>query len=320
MRSPRKLFHLAALLASLAAVGQTRAAPYPDHPVELVVPSAAGGGTDTVARAFSEAMRKYLPQPLTVVNKPGASGAIGMTDVARAKPDGYKLGIIIAEAVIVPHLGPTTLDAAELVSIARLNADPSAITVKADARWNTIEAFLAFAAAHPGEVQVGNSGPGSIWHLAATALEDKAHVRFNHVPFSGAAPALVALMGGHIDAVAVSPAEVSAYVAAGKVKTLAVMAEQRVGGFENVPTLRERGIDLSIGTWRGLAAPKGTPPEVLETLAAASRKAVADPVFVAALRRQNLGIAYADAATFKAMIAADNAVMKALVAKTNLSK
>jgi tripartite-type tricarboxylate transporter receptor subunit TctC len=265
-------------------------------------------------------MRKYLSQPLTVVNKPGASGAIGMTDVARAKPDGYKLGIIIAEAVIVPHLGPTTLDAAELVPIARLNADPSAITVKADSRWNTIEAFLEFAAAHPGEVQVGNSGSGSIWHLAATALEDKAHVKFNHVPFSGAAPALVALMGGHIDAVAVSPAEVSAYVVAGKVKTLAVMAEQRVRGFANVPTLRERGIDLSIGTWRGLAAPKGTPPEVLETLAAASRKAVADPVFVAALRRQNLGIAYADAATFKAMIAADNAVMKALVAKTNLSK
>lgn len=311
---------MAALLASLAATGQAPAAPYPDHPVELVVPSAAGGGTDTVARAFSEAMRKTLPQPLVVVNKPGASGAIGMTEVARAKPDGYKLGIIIAEAVIVPHLGPTTLDAAELVPIARLNADPSAITVKADSRWNTIEAFLAFARAHPGEVLVGNSGPGSIWHLAATALEDKAHVRFNHVPFSGAAPALVALMGGHVDAVAVSPAEVSAYVAAGKVRTLAVMADQRVRGFENVPTLRERGIDLSIGTWRGLAAPKGTPPEVLEVLAAASRKAVADPVFVAALRRQNLGIAYADAATFQAMIAADNARMKALAARINLRK
>ncbi|KJK14945.1 ABC transporter substrate-binding protein [Burkholderiaceae bacterium 16] len=311
---------MATLLASLAAAGPAQAAPYPERPIELVVPSAAGGGTDAVARAFCEAMRKYLPQPLTVVNKPGASGAIGMTEVARAKPDGYKLGIIIAEAVIVPHLGPTTLNALDLVPIARLNADPSAITVKADSRWNTMDAFLKFAAAHPGEVQVGNSGPGSIWHLAATALEDKAHVRFNHVPFSGAAPALVALMGGHIDAVAVSPAEVSAYVAAGKVRTLAVMADQRVKGFENVPTLREQGIDLSIGTWRGLAAPKGTPPEVLEVLAVATRKAVADPVFVEALRRQHLGIAYADAATFKAMIAADDVVMKGLVAKTNLKR
>ncbi|WP_428979442.1 tripartite tricarboxylate transporter substrate binding protein [Cupriavidus oxalaticus] len=321
MRISRKLLCMAALLLpSFAVIGQTPTARYPEHPVELVVPSAAGGGTDTVARAFSEAMRKYLSQTLTVVNKPGASGAIGMTEVARARPDGYKLGIIIAEAVIVPHLGPTTFDPAQLVPIARLNADPSAITVKADSRWNTIEAFLAYAKAHPGEVQVGNSGPGSIWHLAATALEDKAHVKFNHVPFTGAAPALVALMGGHIDAVAVSPAEVSAYVSAGKLKTLAVMAGQRVSGFENVPTLRERGIDLAIGTWRGLAAPKGTPPEVLEILAAASRKAVADPVFEAALRRQNLGIAYADAATFKAMIAADNAVMKALVAKTKLKK
>ena len=108
MRISRKLLYMAALLLpSLAVIGRTPAAPYPDHPVELVVPSAAGGGTDTVARAFSEAMRKYLSQPLTVVNKPGASGAIGMTEVARARPDGYKLGNIIAEAVIVPHLGPT---------------------------------------------------------------------------------------------------------------------------------------------------------------------------------------------------------------------
>ncbi|WP_343657314.1 tripartite tricarboxylate transporter substrate-binding protein, partial [Cupriavidus sp.] len=152
MRLPRKHLQtalllaaqLAAFLAAVPVMGQTTAATYPSHAVELVVPSSAGGGTDTVARAFSEAMRKYLPQPLTVVNKPGASGAIGMTEVARARPDGYKLGIIIAEAVIVPHVGPTTFDPAQLVPIARLNADPSAITVRADSRWNTIEAFLAF--------------------------------------------------------------------------------------------------------------------------------------------------------------------------------
>lgn len=175
---------------------------YPGKAVELVVPASAGGGTDALARAFAEIVKKHLPQPLIVNDRPGASGVVGMSDVLNGKPDGYKVSVVIAELVILPHLNLAKFTYADFQPVARLNADPSAITVRADAPWNTIEEFLAAAKAKPDEMRVGNSGNGSIWHLAAAGLEDKAGVKFNHVPYQGAAPGVVALLGGHIDAVA----------------------------------------------------------------------------------------------------------------------
>jgi tripartite-type tricarboxylate transporter receptor subunit TctC len=199
-----------------------------------------------------------------------------------------------------------------------LNADPSAITVKADAPWNTIEEFLAAAKKSNGEMKLGNAGQGSIWHLAAAALEEKTGVKFNQVPFNGAAPAVLALLGGHIDVVSVSPAEVTTYVQSGKLKTLAVMSDQRVKGFENVPTLKERGIDLSIGTWRGIAAPKGTPPEVVAKLKDLAAKTMNEPVLKDTMDKQNMGAAWADDVQFRAAMAKDNAYFKQLMTKLNI--
>ena len=302
------------LPASLLAQGSG----YPNRPIELIVPAGAGGGTDVLARAFAEAAKKHLPQPITVNNRPGASGMIGHGEMINARPDGYKLAMVFAEIVIVPHLGLTKLSYEDFIPIARLNHDPAAITVKADSPWATLEDFLAASRAKPGELKMGNAGPGSIWHLAHAALEDKVGVKYNAIPFSGAAPAVVALLGGHLDAVAVSPGEVATHVAAGKLRTLAVMADKRLKGFDNVPTLKERGIDLSIGTWRGLAAPKATPPEVLAILAEATRKAAAEPVLKDALDRLSMGYAYADGETFRADMRRDNEQFRALVAKIGL--
>ena len=165
---------------------------------------------------------------------------------------------------------------------------------------------------------MGNAGNGSIWHLAHASLEDKVGVKFNPIPFQGAAPAVVALLGGHIDAVSVSPGEVSAQVAAGKLKTLAVMSDQRVKGFEKVPTLKERKIDLSIGAWRGLAAPKGTPANVIATLRAAAKGAASEPMFKDSLDKLNLGLVYNDADGFKQLMQRDSEMFKKLVAKIGL--
>lgn len=294
------------------------AADYPTKPIELVVPASAGGGTDALARGFAEVMKKYLPQPLVVNDKPGASGVIGMTDVLNARPDGYKVGMIIAELVILPHLGLAKFTYEGFVPVARLNGDPSAITVRADAPWNTIEEFLAAAKARPGAITMGNSGNGSIWHLAAVGLEDKVGVKFNHVPFQGAAPGVVSLLGGQIDAVAVSPGEVAAHLQGGKLKMLAVMADERVKAFDKVPTLKERGIDLVIGTWRGIAAPKGTPPQVVAYLKDLALKASSEPSFRETLDKQNLGFVYADDQAFKAKITKDNAYFKDLITKLGI--
>lgn len=308
-----------ALTAACLAVPVAHAQSYPTHSVELVVPFQAGGGTDALARAFAESARKHLPQSVIVVNKPGASGSIGWADVANAKADGYKLSLLTADLTIVPHLGLTKLTYENFTPVARLNADPSAITVRSDSPYTTVEQFLDAARKNPGGMRVGNAGNGSIWHLAAAALEDKTGTKFNHIPFQGGNPAVLALLGGHIDAVTVSPAEVYAYVSAGKLKTLAVMADQRVKGFENVPTLKERKVDLSIGTWRGIGAPKGTPPEVISVLRTAAAKTAAEPALREMMDKQNLGFAYADQDEFRAAIAKDDAYFKALIARLGLN-
>lgn len=309
---------LAAAAATALPTSLLAQSGYPNRPIELIVPAGAGGGTDVLARAFAEAAKKHLPQPITVNNRPGASGMIGHGEMINAKPDGYKLAVVFAEIVIVPHLGLTKLSYEDFTPIARLNYDPAAITVKADAPWNTIEEFLAASKARPGELKMGNSGNGSIWHLAHAALEDKVGVKYNPIPFGGAAPAVLALLGGHVDAVAVSPGEVATHVHSGKLKTLVVMADQRVKGFDKVPTLKERGIDLSIGTWRGIAAPKGTPPDVLAVLTEATTKCADEPVLREALDRLSMGFSYGDAETFRANMKRDNELFKALVTKLGI--
>lgn len=272
---------------------------YPNRPIELIVPASAGGGTDALTRLFAEVAKKYLPQqPFVVNNKPGASGVIGMNDLLASRPDGYKLCMVIAEVTTLPNLGLAKFDYTKFEPIARLNADPAAITVRADAPWNTLEEFLASAKKQPGEMKLGNAGTGSVYHLSAIGLEERAGAKFNHVPFSGAAPAVVALLGGHIDALDVSPAEVGQHVLGGKLKMLGIMADARIPAFGTVPTFKERKIDLSLGTWRGLAAPKGTSVAVIDSLRAVARKTSEDPAFKEGLDKLNLGAAYLDAPDF----------------------
>ena len=211
---------------------------------------------------FADATRKHMSQSMVIINKPGASGAIGWTDVINAKPDGYKLAVLTVE---LPRCrtwaSPSSTTTTSSRSRSSTPTRPRS-PCKADSPWNTIEEFLAAAKKQPGEMRVGNAGNGSIWHLAAAALEDKTGVKFNHVPFQGAAPAVLALLGGHIDAVAVSPAEVDdARAAAASSRCWRSWPTSASRPSTRCRPLKERGIDLSIGTWRGLAAPKNTPPE-----------------------------------------------------------
>ncbi|MGJ7507140.1 Bug family tripartite tricarboxylate transporter substrate binding protein [Variovorax sp. GT1P44] len=316
--SRRRMLQGLGAAAMLPVAFAVKADAYPTKPVELVVPASAGGGTDALARAYAEAAKNHFPQPFVVNDKPGASGVVGMNDVLNGKPDGYKVSVVIAELVILPHLGLSKFTYADFQPVARLNADPAAITVRTEAPWNTIEEFLADAKAKPGDMKVGNSGNGSIWHLAAAGLEDKAGVKFNHVPYQGAAPGVVALLGGHIDAVAVSPGEVATHVQGGKLKMLAVMADQRLKAFDKVPTLKERKIDLSIGTWRGLAVHKATPTDIVTTLRNTTRKAADEPMLREQLEKINLGFAYLDAEAFGQAMQRDHEYFKQLVQKLGI--
>ncbi|MFT3719393.1 Bug family tripartite tricarboxylate transporter substrate binding protein [Pseudorhodoferax sp.] len=309
----RVLASSALLLGCLPAV--TVAEPYPSKPIEIIVSYQPGGGTDSVARAYAEAVKKHIGQSVVVVNKPGASGTIGLQDVASAKPDGYRLGLTTIEMVTLPLQGIGKFTYEDFTPIAKLNSDPSAVTVLADSPWKTMDDFIADAKKRPNSISMGNSGTGTIWHLAAAALEEKTQVKFNHIPFPGSVPAVLALLGGHIQAVAVSPGEVSQYVQAGKLRMLGVMTNQRVKGFENVPTLKEQNIDLTIEAWRGISGPKNMPEDVVNKLRAASEKAVDEPAFRAVLEKLNFGLAYADAPAFHQEMVRDDTYYKPLLKK-----
>jgi tripartite-type tricarboxylate transporter receptor subunit TctC len=296
------------------------ASDYPSRPIELVVPFGAGGGTDILARVTAEAAKKHSSQPITVVNRPGASGSIGLTEVVNARPDGYKIAMVTVEMAIIPHMGIAKFSPeADFTPLVRLNADPVVLTVSATSPWKTIEEMVDAAKKSKDPLKFGNAGTGGVSHLAAVALAQKAGTTFNHVPFQGNAPAVVALLGGHIDAVTASPSEVFSFVQSGKLRALAVLADQRLGGaFAQVPTMKERNIDLSVGTWRGLAAPKGLPADVLSRLSAIALKTANEPAVKEAMEKQNLGYSVADGEAFRKQIANDSALYKQLIEQMGL--
>ena len=307
-------------VVSASLVGVSAHAEYPTKPMELIVPYSPGGGTDLLARTYADIAKKYLPTSMGVINKPGAGGALGFSEMIIGRPDGYKIGMGTVEMTMLPHMGLASFKADDFSPIARLSAEPSAISVSADAPWKTIEELMAYAKANPGKVRIGNSGTGAIWHLAAEALSDKTGVKFNHIPYDGANPAIAALLGGHIEMVTVSAAEVSNHVASGKVKILAIMADHRLPSFDKVPTLKEKGIDLSVGTWRGIVINKKAPKEAQDALRAATAKIVEDADYKAALVKMNMTGAYQDAAAFQKTIDSDNVSFKTLMTKLGMAK
>jgi tripartite-type tricarboxylate transporter receptor subunit TctC len=310
-----------ALLAGLPATAAAQASGYPNRPVELVVPYAAGGGADVMARAFSAAAVKHFPQSIIVINKPGAAGVIGWTDVINARPDGYKLALTTVEVTFLNYLGSAKFGWDEMVPIAKLNGDPAVLVVRADGPYATLEQFLEASKKGDANIRIGNAGHGSMWHLAAVALADKAGSTLNHIPFAGGNPALQALLGGHIEAVIASAPEVAANVQAGKLRALGVMSARRIKGFEQVPTMKERNYDLVLGTWRGLAVPKGTPPEVINVLKAMTAKTMQEASLREIMEKQNFSTdTNEDQATFQASMARESAYIKQIASKVDMKK
>lgn len=271
---------------------------FPEKPITLICPWSAGGGTDAVARAIAKAAESRLGQTVTVVNQTGGGGAVGHGAGIAAKNDGYTITMITFELLSLPVQGlvPFTYEDYDLLMM--VNMDPSALTVKADAPWNSIDEFVAAAKEKPEALKVGNSGPGSVWHIAAGVVEQLTDIKLTHVPYDGAAPAVAALVGGHIDAVTVSPAEVAGQVQAGNLKILGVMSDSKIDQFPDAPTFKESGIDFSFGTWRGLAVPKDTPEEVREILADAFKEAYEDETFQSFAKKAGLGLSYKSADDF----------------------
>ncbi len=291
------------LLTTLAclALGATMVMPtfaagkkvkYPTKGVSMICPWGAGGGTDAVLRALCTTAEKYLGTSITVENKTGGAGAIGHAAIKNAKPNGYTVGMVTFELNSLPQQGLIDFTYADYDPLIRVNADAATLTVKADAPYNTVQEFVDYCKKHPGEVSIGNSAPGSVWHIGAGLLADQTGIQVKHIPFEGAAGAVTAVAGGHIQAVTVSLAEVKSQLDAGNVKVLGIMDSKRPASYPNIPTFNEQGFPIEYATWRGLALPKGVDPAIKAILVDAFTKAEKDPEFVKTAASLNLNLAY----------------------------
>jgi tripartite-type tricarboxylate transporter receptor subunit TctC len=305
-RGRRRIFFLALLLSlaiapRLESVAQEK---YPNRPITIVAPFPPGGVADLTARPVAAAMEKVLKNPVVVVNKTGAAGAVGMSSVANSKPDGYTLLMALSSISIIPEADKLfdrkpayTMD--QLMPIALISADPTIFVVNASRPWKNVKEFVDDAKKRPGEISYSSSGVYGTLHMAMEMLSHAAGINLKHVPYAGAGPALTAILGGHVDTLASGPAVVIPQMKAGKLRALAGWGAKRVAALPEVPTFKELGYDIEFYIWAGLFAPKGTPEPVMKTIRETVKQAVNTPEFKAAMDKLQTPIAYMDAPEFQ---------------------
>ena len=305
------LLALAALVAGVPIQPAVAQEPYPSRPISLVVPFPPGGVADLTARPVAAAVEKALKQPVGVVNKTGAAGAVGMQFVATSKPDGYTLLLALSSISIIPEADklfgrPPAFTVDQFAPVALISADPTILAVRTESAWKTAKEFIEDAKKRPNQISYSSSGIYGTLHMAMELLSHGAGIKLRHVPYAGAGPALTALLGGHVDALASGPSVVLPQIKAGKLRALAGWGDKRVASLPDVPTFKELGYpEAEFYIWAGLFAPKGTPEPVLAKLREAARAGVADPEFKAAMDRLQTPIAFKQGEEFRKFFEAD---------------
>lgn len=292
------------LLVSLS-IASAVAADYPKRPITMICPWGAGGGTDACSRIIATLLKKELGVPVNVVNRTGGGGAIGHTAMATAKPDGYTIGMPTVEITMMHWMGLTKITYKDMTPIALVNADPSAINVRTDSPWKTYKELEDYVRANPGKLKDSGTGQGGIWHLGMAGWLKAVGLKptdIKWIPSKGAAPALQDLMAGGIEMSTCSLPEAATLIEAGKVRPLAVMADERDPKFPDTPTLKEMGIDWSCAAWRGIAAPKGTPKEITDVLEKAIAKVHKSDDFIKFMKNRGYGIKWMDSAAFSSFL------------------
>ncbi len=289
---------------------------YPSKTVTLVCPWAPGGGTDRVSRFWADALQKEFGQPFVVVNKTGGSGAVGHSAGAYARPDGYTMTIITFELSTMHHMGICDLTYEDFAGVMQVNGDAAAILVQNDASWKTLPEFLDFAKQNPGKVKMSGTATGGAWDLARAGLQLAADVPVQSivwVPTDGAAPSLVQLLGGHIDAVCCSVPEAAAQIEAGQLRVLTVMDNQSPADFPGLPTTKEAEIDWRAVGWRGLAVPKDTPAGIVARLEQACKKIADSDEYSQFMQKNGFAIVLRDKVEFRSFLAEQDEQWKQVI-------
>ena len=311
---------LAALAVSLFTVASW-AQDYPTKPITMIVPFPPGGVADIVGRPLAVVMEKSLKQPVVVVNRTGAGGAVGMAAVAKSAPDGYTILMGLSSISVFPvgdriNGKQPAYEMADFAPIALVTADPTVLVVAGDSPYRTIQDFIAAAKAYPNQMNYSSSGVYGTLHVAMEMFANAAGIKLFHVPYQGGGPAVAALLGGQVHALASGPAAAVGQIKGGKMRALAGWGDKRLPMMPELPTFKELGYsDVEFYIWSGVFAPAATPAPVITRLRDVVRAAVADPLFKGAMEKVQTPISYLDAPEFRGFLAKDAARLKVAVEK-----
>lgn len=307
---------VATLAAGLLIAGCASRGKFPDQPILLVCPWAAGGGSDRIARQIAVLLEQDLAVPVNVVNVTGGDGVTGHSRGALARGDGHTLTLITVEIAMLHWRGMTNIGPADFAPVGLVNEDAAAIFVRADAPWRTLEDLERSVREQPGKLRASGTATAGIWHLALAGWLSAVGLKPTDiiwVSIAGSAPSLQELIAGGIDVVICSLPEAQALMSAGRVRSLGVMAEARAPQFPDVPTLKELGINWTLGTIRAIAAPRDTPPDRAAALAAALQRVVASDAYQSTMRRSGFTASYEDPAQLAATLEEMDARLGALL-------
>jgi tripartite-type tricarboxylate transporter receptor subunit TctC len=301
-------------LAFAAAAQDT----FPSRPIQMIVPFPPGGVADITGRPTAHVMGKLLKQSVVVQNRPGAGGSVGAAQAARSAPDGYTILMALSSVSVLPVAdrlqGRTpAYELDQLAPIALISADPTVLVVREDGPYKTLKDLVDAAKARPGTINYGSSGVYGTLHVAMEIFASAAGIKLFHIPYQGGGPAVAALLGGQIDALASGPSAAIGQIKAGKMRALAVWGDKRLASLPDVPSMKELGYDATFYIWSGLFAPAATPQPVMAVLRDAVRRTVADPEFKDAMAKVETPIAYLDASEFKIFLDRDSQRLRVAV-------
>lgn len=305
-----KLLKSIMLAAGILVSATSIAADYPSKNIRLVVPFGAGGGTDAVGRTLANSAKDILGQNISIMNRTGGAGAVGMSFGAQQRADGYTLTVVTREIASLPQMGLMRHTADDFRLIRLVNLDPAVVLVAADSPYNTINDLIKEAKDNPGSVKFASTAAPNFYLMS---LEKDQDIKLNAIPYNGASEAIPAVLGHHTDVTMVTPGEAIAQLRSGQLKALGVMSEERIQYIPDVPTLKEQGIDVVTGTWRGIGAPKDTPDAVIEKLGAAFDEAMASEEFKTFMAKGAMTIHNLDDKAFTEFVAEDTKSLTQLI-------
>jgi tripartite-type tricarboxylate transporter receptor subunit TctC len=293
---------------------------WPTRAITMIVPFPPGGLADLVARPVAEAMSRDLGQPVVIENRAGAGGGIGMSVAAKSKADGYTVLMALSSLTVIPEadvlLGrPPLFALQDLRPIARYTADPTVLAVRADSPWKTAQDFVNDAKKRPGAINYGSSGSYGTMHVPMEILAQDAGLQLTHIPFTGAGPAVVALLGGQIDAVSSGPATVLQQVKAGKLRVLAHWGNGKLMALPELGSLKDAGINAEYAQWSGLFIPAATPEPIAQRIRAAARFAAQDARVKEVILNAGSPVLYQDSPDFEKYVQTDAKRMAEVVKK-----